>query len=388
MYLKLRMQKIIDKEYFNIYNNTEIFRKRWNKMKKIISFLLCVLIFIFNTPLVQAEDAIYETKQSNYILEEVSLDDIYTDQELYDYLNEFDGFNIINQEYQNLSNQIKSDLVSYVNKSLDEELENKLSLSDIEKLTNKYGLRDSAEEYIQANHQLLVERDALTREVSNVWYITYWTTDAGFSIKVADVGDKLDEFKGNVELYRMNGSKWYTESVGRKEFSKSQVGNGTVFTWAIPVKYVKEKFEYNLIVNEDTSSWKYSNVGKDNQIRFSFAAGQYNSLDAKGGERHHFVSQDALKSGNYSVNTAYCIRMTRDDHMKTGSYGSSTVSRAYREEEKKLLKDKKYRELLQKEVDDFKAKKDPDGKFKNLSVKYYDEILICLAQYEKLFGIN
>ena len=74
--------------------------------------------------------------------------------------------------------------------------------------------------------------------------------------------------------------------------------------------------------------------------------------------------------------------------MKTGSYGSSTVSRAYREEEKKLLKDKKYRELLQKEVDDFKAKKDPDGKFKNLSVKYYDEILICLAQYEKLFGIN
>lgn len=158
MYLKLRMQKIIDKEYFNIYNNTEIFRKRWNKMKKIISFLLCVLIFIFNTPLVQAEDAIYETKQSNYILEEVSLDDIYTDQELYDYLNEFDGFNIINQEYQNLSNQIKSDLVSYVNKSLDEELENKLSLSDIEKLTNKYGLRDSAEEYIQANHQLLVER--------------------------------------------------------------------------------------------------------------------------------------------------------------------------------------------------------------------------------------
>lgn len=358
------------------------------KINKIISFLLCVVLIIFNVPLTKAESIMQDIEGASFILEKVELDEIDDDEALYTYLEEFNGFEILKEEYENLSEHINMDLVSYINESLEGELENELTLEDVEDLTNRYGLEDSAEDYIKANHELIVERDELTRQVSNVWYITYWTTNAGFSIKIAQVGDRLDVVRGSVSLYRMNGSSWHSSSIGKKTFSKSQVGNGTVFTWSIPAEYVKEKFEYSITVSEDVTTRRYDNIGDDDQLRFNFAAGKYNSLEAKGGERHHFVSQDALKSGNYSTNTAYCIRMTRDDHMKTGSYGSSTASRTYREEEKKLLKDKKYRELLQKEVDDFKAKKDPDGEFKNLSVKYYDEILICLAQYEKLFGIN
>lgn len=52
-----------------------------------------------------------------------------------------------------------------------------------------------------------------------------------------------------------------------------------------------------------------------------------------------------------------------------------------------LLKNKKYEEALQKEVDDFKSNNDTEGIAGSLLQKYYNEVVICLANYTKLFGI-
>ena len=76
--------------------------------------------------------------------------------------------------------------------------------------------------------------------------------------------------------------------------------------------------------------------------------------------------------------------MMTEDHKRIGSYGSSS----YVSEMTALLKDKKYVEALQKEVDDLKAKMDSEGVFGTLQQKYYYEVVTCLYNYEKLFGVQ
>ena len=103
-----------------------------------------------------------------------------------------------------------------------------------------------------------------------------------------------------------------------------------------------------------------------------------------GGQRHHFVSQSTLSSNSYNSNTAYCIRMMTADHRKTGSYGNSS----YVNQESQMLRNRQYEALLRKEVDDLKSKQDCDGIAGTLQQKYNDEVVTCLFQYERLFGIR
>ncbi|MFD1886526.1 hypothetical protein [Paenibacillus wenxiniae] len=109
-------------------------------------------------------------------------------------------------------------------------------------------------------------------------------------------------------------------------------------------------------------------------------------MTALGGERHHFVSTKALTSNGYSYTTAPAIRMTQADHYKTGSRGGGTTATAFTTQEIALLKAKKYQELMQLEVNDFKASSDPDGKYSSLADKYLDQIVATLARCEKYFG--
>ena len=76
--------------------------------------------------------------------------------------------------------------------------------------------------------------------------------------------------------------------------------------------------------------------------------------------------------------------MMAEDHWNTGSYGSAP----YVKESSELLSRGQYQAALQKEVDDLQSENDCEGIAGNLQQKYYDEVIICLFQYESLFGIN
>ena len=76
--------------------------------------------------------------------------------------------------------------------------------------------------------------------------------------------------------------------------------------------------------------------------------------------------------------------MMAEDHWNTWSYGSAT----YVKESSELLSRGQYQAALQKEVDDLQSENDCEGIAGNLQQKYYDEVIICLFQYESLFGIN
>lgn len=116
----------------------------------------------------------------------------------------------------------------------------------------------------------------------------------------------------------------------------------------------------------------------------NFEAKPYNGFTANGRHRHHFVAKTALQNNGFNTNTAYCIRMMTEDHRKTGSYGSSI----YVAESSNLLSNGQYQDALQKEVNDLQSQYDCDGIAGNLQQKYFDEVIICLLQYEALFGIN
>lgn len=109
----------------------------------------------------------------------------------------------------------------------------------------------------------------------------------------------------------------------------------------------------------------------------------YNAFTANGGHRHHFIPAKSLTSNSFSAQTAYCIRMLADDHRRTESNGNST----YVAQTTTLLKNQKYEDALQREVDDFRSKADSEGIYGSLLDKYVDQVSLCLYYYEKLFGL-
>ena len=191
----------------------------------------------------------------------------------------------------------------------------------------------------------------------------------------------MDLISGTITRYFLNDETWAKKD--SKTFSKSIVTNGPVYTWRVQKWGVKEKFEYNITVKDNGKSHKYDNINKHILSRYNFEAKPYDSFSANGGQRHHFIASAALSKNNFNSRKAYCIRMMAADHRKTGSYGSA----AYVNQVSDLLKNKKYEEALQKEVDDFKSNNDTEGIAGSLQQKYYNEVVICLANYTKLFGI-
>lgn len=351
-------------------------------LKKLGIFILTFLITIYNLPVYGSSNLV---SQGNTKLEMIPYSELDNHPDVKEFIEQHNGFEIIEEEQEGLIELIYADII--------EESEGAISKEDIEYFNDEYSLHESLEKRVEPCQQILFERDYNQRgvQIGNAWLITYHVSNSDFKIKLANISttslkDPIDSIKGNVYLYRLSRRNWVKEK--QDTISKTQVKNGTIYTWSIPATYVKEKFEYEIVVVEDGQTWKYNNVNEEDLVRYNFEAGPFNNLAANGGERHHFVSRDALDATGYNSNIAYAIRMMYDDHIKTGSWGSYTSSKEYREEEKRLIKAMKFKELLQKEVDDLKAKKECEGTGISLCSKYYEQVVSCLAMYEKMFGLR
>lgn len=145
-----------------------------------------------------------------------------------------------------------------------------------------------------------------------------------------------------------------------------------------------------MTVTEDGQTWVYSNSSGDRKYlhqRYNFAYGPYKSISASGGERHHLVAKNSLLSFGFNSDNAPALRMLVEDHAKTPNWGSSTISKIYREKEEEFLRQKKYEDLILFEVSEFRKISDPEGKYSNLATKYNDYLIYCAAQYYGYFGI-
>lgn len=282
--------------------------------------------------------------------------------------------NVIKQNYDTQTAQ-------YAAQSLNE---SDISANDVEKIRKKYNLLlpNESQSGIIDNGCMYVKKKA--GRILGVWYFYYTVSASSFTIHAAliDFNDPVDKVTGTVTLYGLNNTSW--EKKTQRSIDKKNVTNGVVDTWLISKRAVKEKFEYDLVAIDNGVTNKFNNLNKNDYYRYNFDAQPYNAFEANGGQKHHFVSQSALRQNGYNTNTAYCIRMMTADHRKTGSYGNSS----YVSQESQMLKNKQYEALLRKEVDDLKSKQDCDGIAGTLQQKYNNEVTTCLFHYERLFGIG
>ena len=360
------------------------------KMKKLTSVLLAVVMAMGLMVPAWATEPLEEANQEpKYTYEFISLMDIDKYPEIETLLTQSNAELI---DYDAALENEKEQYVQTVNQYLSEAGIAEVSAEEIESVQQAYGLAESAQQYLEnavaEDYQLLIQYDSKTKDISNAWKIQPTTTKAGFSFKLTNIGvDSIDSISGKVTLYRLSGNSWLTGAGNTSSFTKTNVKSGIFYTWSTPVYYVAEKFEYAYTVKEDTAVRSYSNAGKDNEIRYNFAAGAYQPMAALGGERHHFISQITLSAYDYDVNKAYAIRMTHADHVLTGNWGSSAAAKNFRARESQYLANKQYKDLIMLEVEDFTSKQDSYGR-ENLGTKYSPEIAACAIYYQNLFGIT
>lgn len=360
-------------------------------IKKITSFLLLSLLLIsslFVNPTFAQESIVNTIGNDNQKLEGIKIEDIDNYPDVKEIIKE-KGF----QHLLETGTEKDEFLYDHLNLAQPEaaSMFEDLDQERLSEIAEKLGLQMPGEQKpeVIVDEFFLVKYKDNTREiVDNIWYLTYSADDYGFKIGLVNIGfDKIDSITGTVDMYKKSGRNWVFG--GKKAVSKFQAGNGTVDTWNFSKSNVSDYFEYNLTVTEDGQTWTYSNK-KDNKYqyqRYNFAFGPYSSMSASGGERHHLISQDALNKSGFNSNSAPALRMLAEDHAKTPNWGNSTASNTFREKEKTLLKQKKYEDLIQLEVDAFKNISDPEGKSKNLAVKYNDYLVLCAYSYYNYFGI-
>lgn len=238
-------------------------------------------------------------------------------------------------------------------------------------------------EFAKNEVKLIVASDYATKGIG-IWALNYITTSVSFTVFCINLGEPLTNVSGTITKYGLNRTTWvYKES---KTFNKSNVGSGQLYTWTTPAYSVKEKFEYDIMVLGGVIPTRVTNVGENDKVRYNFGTGTYSTMASLGGEKHHFVSSAALTANDYNKWTAPAMRMIYADHRKTPSCGGGSAS--YIATEKSLLSSKQYQKLLQFEVDGMKNTADTEGLYSNLQLKYYDEIIVMLFEYEKLFGMR
>ena len=74
------------------------------------------------------------------------------------------------------------------------------------------------------------------------------------------------------------------------------------------------------------------------------------------GETHEVHHMPADSASNLERDDGPAIKMETEDHRQTASYGSSKEAREYRETQRKLLEEGKFREALQMDIDDLHEK--------------------------------
>lgn len=379
-----------------------------NQLKKWLSGVLCAVVLLgmvseypayalkpFDAGQDTTEVEPARTQPGNLIVERYSLAELDEHPEVIEYFKDVGIYDDITAEYSQMLEHPDEAILENVNESLWEADPDAtpMTMDELKDIQTRYDLEDSAYEALATEAEdmevILYHYEATgsqtTRDLPfSGGTVTVALTNSGIHYYLTNVGDPIDHISGEVWGYRLNGSNWYNAPILHDTFESFLVDDGTLYYKQIKAEYVKEKFEDRIVLTQNGVSQVKSNIGEDDRIRYCFAVGPYKDIFANGGERHHFVSQTALKAYGFDTRAACCIRMVQADHKKLSNTGNKV---SYHNKEKEHLKNKTYSDLLQMETDDFKAQPDPDGKYRNLKVKYSDEITVCIKQYEDMFGV-
>ncbi|WP_028545255.1 hypothetical protein [Paenibacillus taiwanensis] len=355
--------------------------------KRFLLFLVLLLTLVTIVPTAFAENG-----ETSFPTLEVIASEVGTSHELID-AKEIDSHPdvkafIIDKGYsQELQNGNLSNIELAARFNIQARAVEGLSADRVNELVQKYNLDERQPVVMNYEQHFFVERDSQNL-VSNVWSLNYITSDAGITVSLINVGtDSIDSIAGTLKKYEISKATW--SQTLTSSFNKTSVNSGIVHNWITPKNKVSDYFGYNITLKEDGSMYQYNLADRKYQ-RYNFQCGIYKNMEPLGGERHHIVSKKALTDAGYNADTAAALRMIFRDHEKTPNWGNSAASKVYQAEELRLLKAKKFTELLTMEAASFRSL--PDGevpaRFSNLEQKYYPELLVTLDIADRYFGNN
>lgn len=194
------------------------------KNKKVISIVIAVAMTL---SLVMSAFALptesLEPAKHSYYFDEFSVADIEKHPEVKMFLDES---NFEEATYKSVIENEKKRYVEKVNQYLQEAGIEPATEEQIDATNQKYNLESMAEDYLRNaadDNRILVRYDTNNgvKGISNVWFIQYFTTDTGFSMKIANVGkDPIDKISGRVTWYKMDGKNWVTNAGNTSAFTK------------------------------------------------------------------------------------------------------------------------------------------------------------------------
>lgn len=118
------------------------------------------------------------------------------------------------------------------------------------------------------------------------------------------------------------------------------------YTW---LKNKSDTIQENITISGYVIDGPKYDLGSASTYRYNFAGGAYGALKSYEGERHHIPSDSINGLSNYS---GPCIRMLKEDHRRTASYGRHASANQYRKKEQQLINAGKFAEAMQMEIDD------------------------------------
>ncbi|CAM3683303.1 hypothetical protein EDM52_12255 [Brevibacillus invocatus] len=217
--------------------------------------------------------------------------------------------------------------------------------------------------------------------------MTCIATNDYIRLSVTNLNSYVSKVSGKLTKYNARGRDWV--KADSTTVYANLKGSGEFFKWYKPLgDAVEDRFEYELVVVEGNLNYPRNNIGEKTPYRYYFDADIYKVMKPLGGERHHLVSASSLYNAGFISDNAPAIRMLYEDHRETPNWGPGTSADQYRAKELEYLLAKDYTSLLQMEVNDFQKLYDYEGRFRNLQVKYYDQLIEALYLYEIYFGVR
>ncbi|SFK44535.1 hypothetical protein [Brevibacillus centrosporus] len=358
-------------------------------IKKILSLALLSALFISSIfPAYSfAKDEQTTQEETQFIIEEINSDEIdnYPDVKAYIIENGFESY-LKNEE------QTYDELAKLYNfKSSNEQspylIEKGITEETEQEIAEKYGLEKPEPSIRQYDQSITVKRSASTNAIDGMWIMTCIADNYYVRLSVTNLNSRVSNVSGTLTKFNAKDRTW-VKAASTKVYANLK-GSGEFFKWSQPLgDAVQDYFEYELVVVEGNLSYPRNNIGEKKPYRYYFDAEIYKLMKALGGERHHLVSANSLYRAGFVSDDAPAVRMMYDDHRETLNYGSGTSADQYRAKELEYLLAKDYTGLLQMEVNDFQKLPDYEGRFRNLQVKYYDQLIRALYLYEIYFGIR
>ena len=134
--------------------------------------------------------------------------------------------------------------------------------------------------------------------------------------------------------------------------------------------------------NENQQSDGENETGENNELEEKKGGSYRDVKKTSDGETHEVHHMPADSTSNLERDDGPAIKMEKEDHRQTASCGNSREAREYREKQKELIEQGKFREALQMDIDDLHEK---------FGDKYDDaiaEMLEYVDQLEKEGKIN